>query len=36
MMTSSKQVDPYNTMQIFLNNAKYCFQFGLLLFQRHL
>ena len=35
MMTSSKPVNPYNGMQICLNVAKYYFEFGLLLFQRH-
>ena len=29
MMTSSKPVNPYNSMQIFLDAAKYYFQFGL-------
>ena len=33
MMTSSKPVNPYNSLQICLNVAKYYFQFGLLLFQ---
>ena len=36
MMTSSKPLNPYNSKQIFLNVAKYYFQFGLLLFQRHI
>ena len=35
MMMSSKLVNPFNSMQIFLNVAKYYFQLGLLLFQRH-
>ena len=33
MITSSKPVNPHNSMQICLNDAKYYFQFGLLLFQ---
>ena len=32
VMTSSKPVNPYNSMQICLNVAKYSFQLGLLLF----
>ena len=36
MMTLSKSVNPYNSMQLFLNTAKCYFQFALLLFQRHL
>ena len=34
MMTSSKSVNPYNSMQICLNVAKHYFQLGFLLFQR--
>ena len=33
MMTSSKSVNPYNSMQICLNVAKHYFQFGQLLFH---
>ena len=35
-MTSSKPSNPYTSKQICLNVAKYYFQFGLLLFWRHL
>ena len=35
MIALSKPVNPYNSMQIYLNVAKYYFRFELLLFQRH-